>query len=156
MNKSEFLNILRQALSGEVSQDVIEQNISYYSGYISTQTVEDENRIIEELGDPRLIAKSIIEAEKAAKEKSKSNWSGAAYQNNTSEQYEEYNGRTEELNQGFFFNKMKWYHKLIAIAVIIVLLILIAMIGRLLLSVVFVFGLPILLLLLVMTLFRRR
>lgn len=156
MNKTEFLNILRQALGGEVSQDVIEQNISYYAGYISAQTMEDENRIIDELGDPRLIAKSIIEAEKAAKEKSRSNWSGSDYKSNASEQYEEYNGKSGELNQGIFFTRMKWYHKLIAIAVIIVLLILIAMIGRLLLSVVFVFGLPILLLLLVMTLFRRR
>jgi uncharacterized membrane protein len=156
MNKSEFLNILRQSLSGEVTTNVIEQNISYYDGFISAQTVEDEGRIIDELGDPRLIAKTIIEAEKAAKEKSKGNWSGANYQGHIPEQDEEYKETSSESRQNIFLSNLKWYHKLIAVIAIIVLFIFIAVIGRLVLGFLFAFGLPLLLLLLVMSLFRRR
>ena len=156
MSKSEFLSILRQSLSNEVATNILEQNLSYYEGYISAQSVEDELRIIDGLGDPRLIAKTIIEADRAAKEKSKGNWSGAYYDGNSTEQEEQFSGSSTEYNRNIFVSRMKWYHKLIAVAVIIVLFIVIALIGRLVLGFLFAFGLPILLLLLVMTLFRRR
>ena len=63
MNKEEFLNILRQSLSGEVANQIIDQNVRYYDSYISAQTLQEEAEIIDRLGDPRLIAKTIIEAE---------------------------------------------------------------------------------------------
>ena len=156
MNKTEFLNILRQSLSGEVAPNILEENISYYDGYIGAQTVEEENRSIEELGDPRLIAKSIIEAERAAKEKSKGNWSEPNHQGYTSEQEEEHGDNSSEFNRNIFFANIKWYHKLIAVVVVIVIFVIVALIGRLLLSFLFAFGLPILLLVLVISLLRKR
>ncbi|MDF2908091.1 MAG: putative rane protein [Herbinix sp.] len=156
MNKTEFLNILRQSLSGEVTTGVIEQNINYYDGYISAQTAEDDDRIIDRLGDPRLIAKTIIEAEKAAREKSNGNWSKANHQGYATGQEEEYKEKSSEYNRSTFSFHMKWYQKLIVVAVIIILIIIIALVGRLLLGFLFAFGLPILLLLLVMSIFRKR
>lgn len=63
MQKEEFLNELRSALSGNVSADVINENMSYYEEYINTETRKgrDENDVMESLGDPRLIAKTIAE-----------------------------------------------------------------------------------------------
>ncbi len=156
MNKKEFLDILRQSLSGEVTNQSIEENIRYYDGYISAQTLEDEANNINRLGDPRLIAKTIIEAEKAAKEKNVKHWSESNYQSHTAGEEEEYRGNTTEHSKNIFFTNMKWYHKLIAILVIILLLVLIAIIGRLVIVTIVTFGLPILLILLVMSLFRKR
>ena len=63
MTKYEFLKELREALEGQVPMSEIEESISYYRDYISRQEADgrSEQEILEELGSPRLIAKSIIE-----------------------------------------------------------------------------------------------
>lgn len=61
MNKTEFLNSLRQALSFRVSADQVNEHMRYYEDYINTQTRlgKSEEEVIKSLGDPRLIAKTI-------------------------------------------------------------------------------------------------
>lgn len=68
MTKQEFLDSLRAALSGRVSTRAVAENISFYEDYINTQVRmgKSEAQVIEELGDPRLLAKTITEAEKRA------------------------------------------------------------------------------------------
>ena len=156
MNRTEFLEILRQSLTGEVTSQSIDQNIRYYDGYISAQTLQEEADIIESLGDPRLIAKTIIEAEKAAKEKSMNNWSGSNYQSYNSGAEEKDRDSSTEQSKNVLFGNIQWYHKLIAIVVIIGLFVLIAIIGRLVIGTLFTFGLPILLILVVLSLIRKR
>lgn len=67
MTKFEFTENLRKALSGRVNYNVVNDNVAYYENYIDTEVRKgrSEQEILEELGDPRLIAKTIIEAEKA-------------------------------------------------------------------------------------------
>ncbi|MDO5522310.1 MAG: DUF1700 domain-containing protein [bacterium] len=62
MEKKEFLQSLRDHLSGEVPTPVLESNIRYYESYISEhgKTSEEMRRCIDEMGDPRLIATTII------------------------------------------------------------------------------------------------
>ncbi len=64
MDKQEFLDKLRVALSGRVSASLVEENVTYYEEYINTQIRlgRAENIVLSTLGDPRLIAKSIITA----------------------------------------------------------------------------------------------
>lgn len=64
MAKKEFLEKLALALAGQVSEMVIEENIRYYDSYISDETAKGKSvhQVLDELGDPRLIARSIIEA----------------------------------------------------------------------------------------------
>ncbi|MBQ7774616.1 MAG: hypothetical protein IJ379_01755 [Lachnospiraceae bacterium] len=64
MSKQEFIDKLRLALSGRVSASLVEENVAYYEEYINTQMRlgNDEATILSSLGDPRLIAKSIITA----------------------------------------------------------------------------------------------
>lgn len=64
MDKNEFLEKLAKALAGQVPASVIEENINYYSSYISGEVQKGHSlqQVLEELGDPRLIAKSIIDA----------------------------------------------------------------------------------------------
>lgn len=64
MNKQEFVDKLRATLSGRVSASLVEENVAYYEEYINTQVRmgRAENSVLSDLGDPRLIAKSIITA----------------------------------------------------------------------------------------------
>ena len=61
MTKNEFLSILRDSLAGNVPSDVINENISYYRDYIENND-KAESQVLEELGDPRLIARTIIDS----------------------------------------------------------------------------------------------
>lgn len=64
MNKQEFVDKLRMALSGKVSARLVEENVSYYEEYINAQMRQgnSEESVMASLGDPRLIARSIITA----------------------------------------------------------------------------------------------
>ena len=68
MTKQEFLESLRTALTGRVSPSAVEENIRYYTDYINTQIRmgKSEEQVISELGDPRLLARSIADADKRA------------------------------------------------------------------------------------------
>ncbi len=65
MNKQEFVDRLRSSLSGKISPSLVEENARYYEEYINTQIRlgEQEEKVLEKLGDPRLIARSIVAAE---------------------------------------------------------------------------------------------
>lgn len=66
MTKQEFLNSLRAALSSRISASLVEENVRYYEDYINTQMRmgKSEEQVIGELGDPRLLARSIADANK--------------------------------------------------------------------------------------------
>lgn len=70
MNKQEFVDRLRVSLSGRISPVLVEENTRYYEDYINTQVRlgEAEENVLEGLGDPRLIARSIVAAESVKKE----------------------------------------------------------------------------------------
>ena len=63
MTKQEFLHELQTALQGEISQAAINENIKYYDRYIMEETRKGktEKEVIEGLGNPRLIAKTLID-----------------------------------------------------------------------------------------------
>lgn len=64
MTKQEFLSGLETALSGEVSQQTFLSNMQYYRSYIEDEIRKgrSEAEVMEELGSPRLIARTIIDA----------------------------------------------------------------------------------------------
>ena len=61
MNKSEFLRILKESLEMSLEKTAINEQIDYYDKYISDEIKKGktEKEVIDELGDPRLIAKTI-------------------------------------------------------------------------------------------------
>lgn len=65
MDRNEFVSTLRAALTGEVSPAVVEDNVRYYQNYISQEIAsgKSEKEVLEELGDPRLIARTIIDTQ---------------------------------------------------------------------------------------------
>lgn len=67
MNKREFLQKLGEYMSYELPRRYVEKNLKYYSDYIDSeiQNGKTQKEIFEDLGDPQLIAKSIIDAVKS-------------------------------------------------------------------------------------------
>ena len=63
MTKEDFLSELRSALSGSVSADVINDNMNYYENFINTEIRKgrSESDVLDELGNPRLLAKTLID-----------------------------------------------------------------------------------------------
>lgn len=68
MDRHEFIEKLQRALSGGVSSERVAENVRYYQDYIDTEIRggKSEAETLAALGDPRLLAKSIIEANKRA------------------------------------------------------------------------------------------
>lgn len=64
MTRAEFLQGLRTELEGRVPYSVIQENIRYYDSYISDEISKgaDEAEVIENLGGPRIIARTIVDA----------------------------------------------------------------------------------------------
>ncbi|WP_077609731.1 DUF1700 domain-containing protein [Clostridium sp. Marseille-P2415] len=118
MSRQEFLQRLREALSGEVPGNVIEENIRYYDEYISTEVRNGaaEDEVIASIGDPRLIAKTIMEASENAKD----GGTGRTY-------YESHSGQGQNVYEQsgdsgrhmHYIDLNKWYWKLLGIGVLI-------------------------------------
>ena len=67
MNKREFLNKLNEYLSYELPASMVREKLSFYSDYIDSEAAAGKSaaEVIEGLGDPQLIARTIIDAAKS-------------------------------------------------------------------------------------------
>lgn len=63
MRKAAFLEQLRKELTGNISQQAVQDNIDYYDRYIKEEvrSGKSEEEILQMLGDPWVIAQTIIE-----------------------------------------------------------------------------------------------
>ena len=63
MTRQEFIQELELALQGQLSQAAVNDNIRYYDNYIKEEVRKGntEQAVIERLGNPRLIAKTLID-----------------------------------------------------------------------------------------------
>ena len=68
MNRNEFIDKLQRTLAGGLNCNQVADNVRYYQDYIDTEIRKgrSEADVLAGLGDPRLLAKSIIEANKHA------------------------------------------------------------------------------------------
>ena len=66
MNRQEFIRELRKSMSGHFSASEIQETVDYYEDYIDLQMKKGrtEGEILSELGDPRLLTKSMRAAGK--------------------------------------------------------------------------------------------
>ena len=67
MTRQEFLDGLAEALAGEVTEQTILDQVTYYRSYIDGQIASGraEADVLAELGSPRLIARTIADSEEA-------------------------------------------------------------------------------------------
>lgn len=72
MNREEYINTLERCLVGKIDPDSLRDTIGYYRDYFAMEQSKgvSEEQIIQKLGQPRLLAKSIIAAESERQESS--------------------------------------------------------------------------------------
>ena len=108
MTKEEFIEQLEDTLVGEVSNAVVYDNKQYYQRYIfrEVKNGRSEKEVIDGLGDPRLIARTIIDMENIENKNYNPNVSFTEDIDNTKQKFGNiYLGK---------LNLNTWYGKLIA------------------------------------------
>ncbi len=85
MSKQEFIEGLRRNLSSINDYTFVNDTISYYENYIESQIRmgKAETEVMEELGDPRLIAKSIRATHVSEEDENEQNFSQDTYAENS-------------------------------------------------------------------------
>ena len=157
MTKQEFLQGLRSELDGRVPYSVIQENLNYYDSYINGETAKGlpEEQVIEELGGPRIIARTIVDAALDTEDRP----DGYQAYGTGNDTYQEPSGSSpfeqqrEEWRQDpkiHYIDFSKWYVRLIAGVILAVSLFLIFTIFFGILSVIW----PVLLVFLVVAMFR--
>lgn len=134
MNRTEFLDTLRSQLSGQMHEGKVAAHVRYYEDYIQSQvrSGRDEQQVLDELGDPRLIARTLLDTDT----------------DNGNISYEEYSTEdsgfsgdsySEDKRQVHSFQDKPWYEKLISLVIFVgILSVLIRMIGRIMPSLVMI------------------
>ena len=85
MRQEEFLQSFQEALTGEVSESVIQNHLAYYKNYIYEEVRKGRSQedVLSSLGNPRLLAKTIIDTNKS------NDFTGYDYEKNKT--YDSYN-----------------------------------------------------------------
>lgn len=132
MTREEFLKKLKEALENDLSGRIVQENVSYYESYIIEEIRKGraESEVIEELGDPWVIARSIIdmaEGEPGTKEAYYGSAKSSSRQERAADRYTDDMGKSGNIH---VFSMDSWWKKLLVIlGVIGIFLIIIAVIG---------------------------
>ncbi len=156
MVKKEFLDILRESLAGNIPVSEIEENIRYYKDYIENGA-ESEEEALKQLGDPHLIARTIIDSFKASKgsmadfytEQARNEYSSGTFEEDGSSAEDEDNVYTEFKYKAGFGRNFKWYEKLVLGIIIIGIISLVLFIGGLAIAIILRIILPVVLVLVI-------
>lgn len=147
MTKQDFLEELKSTLSGVVSSEVLMDSYRYYSNYIEEEirNGKTEEQVLEMLGKPTLIARSIIAAN------SKDRFADEEYTEDGKtrkvKRKEYAKDNKERAKKEFKFNFRAWYAKLLYGLIIFLLIALVFCIIKGLVWIFVTFGLPILIIL---------
>lgn len=91
MNKQEFLHELEKSLRGKVDEDELKRQTEYYSSYIKSETDsgKTEEEVLIKLGDPRLIARTIVQTYNMKEDPIRNSYKGssAGQEENGDERY---------------------------------------------------------------------
>lgn len=169
MRKAEFLSELEECLLEELSQAAVRDNLIYYDRYITSEVTSGrtEDEVLEELGSPRLIAKTIIEAAEAGGEAGGSYGGGYGNSYSYSESGSYDNGYSDDYGRDdrdiqtpwgniHYFDLSKWYVKLgLVLAIVAILSIVMFVVGGIFTLLAPVAG-PIILAYVVYAMLRRR
>ena len=120
MSRTEFSQGLKSELEGRVPYSVIQENLRYYDSYIMEEAAkgQTEDEVIESLGGPRIIARTIVDAALDTEDRPDgfdSFESEASYRSgpagSSQEEREPFRGKKPEVH---YVDFGKWYVRLIA------------------------------------------
>lgn len=130
MNRTEFIQTLRDQLAGQMQEGRVAAHIRYYEDYIHSQirSGRTEEEVLTELGDPRLIAKTLIDTNPDCVNE--------IYEDSQESYYNGYSD-TEDTTQPKMkvrhFDLSTWYGKVVVIlCAVLAVIVLLALIGTVL------------------------
>lgn len=161
MTKQEFLDELRRALSGEVSSESVMDSYRYYSNYIEDEmrNGKSEEQVVEELGRPAWIARSIIAAQSGERDadevytedgktrRVKNSPFNQSSRRGRKEDREKNQEQPKKEKKPFVFDFGAWYAKAIFILIFLLLVLIVFGLIRVGFWILLHFGIPILLML---------
>lgn len=152
MTKQEFLNELKEALLGEVTPEAMMDSYRYYDSYIDeyVRKGKSEEEVVEMLGKPALIARSIIAAQTGERVADvEFTEDGRERKVRRKERENAYSGGQEQAfhHKEFQFDPGAWYAKILYLLIIILLVILAFCVLKGVIWIFFTFGIPILIVL---------
>ena len=120
MNRKEFLEILRSQLAGQM-QEGKAAHIRYYEDYIQSQVRggRSEQEVLQELGDPHLIAKTLIDTDDGSTQEDYGEYSsyGSSYGNETELPHQ------QEKRWKKVIDLSTWHGRAVVIIVLLILII---------------------------------
>ena len=143
MDKNEFLDILRSQLSGQMPEGQINTHIQYYRNYIEEEQRKErsEDDILNELGDPRLIARTLLDTDSTASGNPQTTGSySEPYTDNSYEYDNGSSGSKKVKSRSFHIDLSTWYGKLAVILIAVVVIFLLCTVLSVLIPVMVIFG----------------
>lgn len=140
MNRTEFLEALRMQLAGQMQDNKASAHVRYYRDYIDEQIRRGrtEEEILAELGDPRLIAKTLLDTDPETGQGIYESGYDSAQRGNRVYEEHDYDGGMDgsygnRKHRSFHLDLTTWYGKLIVIAIAAIIIIgLLVLIGTVL------------------------
>ena len=145
MSKTEFLDILYNQLSGQMPEGNVAAHVQYYRNYIEDEQRKDrtETDILNELGDPRLIARTLLDTEVGSGNSQTGSTYSASY-SETASDYNKYDSSDSVSGHikkhSFKLDLSTWYGKVAVILIAAVVLLLLVTILGVLIPVMIVAG----------------
>ncbi len=129
MNKLQFIEQMRRSLASIDDYVFVNDTIAYYENYIESQVRmgKSEEQVMQELGDPRLIAKSILASHMAENETTED---GAYYKHGDNTADKEV--RTVFNINGKLLRMPSWLFKILSVLAVVVIFFLLFTVLRIL------------------------
>ena len=146
MNKKEFLDILYEQLSGQMPEGNVAAHVQYYRNYIEEEQRKGrtESEILAELGDPRLIARTLLDTEASASGNPQTTEYYSESYDNRSAGYNGYensdSGHGKVKQHSFHLDLTTWYGKLAVILITAVVIILLCTVLSVLIPIMIIAG----------------
>lgn len=143
MNKKEFLDILYEQLSGQIPEGNVAAHVQYYRNYIEDAVTQGrtEAEVLNELGDPRLIARTLLDTDSTTSGNPQT--TGSYFEPYTDNSYEYDNsssGSKKVKSRSFHIDLSTWYGKLAVILIAAIVIVLLCTVLSVLIPVMVIFG----------------
>lgn len=127
MTKQEFLNELKQSLSGNVKPEVMMDTYRYYADYIDEQvrSGKTEKEVLSELGNPSLIVRSIIAAQEGDRKADVEYTEDGKTRKVWDNEFQTIKTKVYEKKKEFQFDPSAWYAKVLYGLIVILMIVLV-------------------------------
>ena len=142
MNKKEFLDILYEQLSGQMPEGNVAAHVQYYRNYIEEEQRKgrSEDDILNELGDPHLIARTLLDTDSTASGNPQTTGSYSEPYTDNSYNDDSRSGSKKVKSRSFHIDLSTWYGKLAVILIAAIVIVLLCTVLSVLIPVMVIFG----------------